>query len=162
MGGMLADSELICQYPLLSKSTGVEMSDTAEPIIWNDIKIEYVGPLSLDFALDSKDRNAVIKLTNVGDVPIEDIYFQIAIEGVGDYPATTGNGGFAVFPNGGNIDLAPGESLFAQNKLAGVYESRFGNSPPGSGETKVYSFDFIISLFTFKSITLAYCIIFRI
>ena len=121
------------------------MPESAAPVIWNEIKIEYAGPLSLDYALDGKNRNAIVKLTNVGDSLIEDIYFQIAIEGVGDYPATTGDGGFAVFPNGGNVDLAPGESYYVQNWLQGVYETRYENSPPNSGETKIYSFDFLIS-----------------
>ena len=87
------------------------MPDFSEPVIWKDIKIEYVGPLSLDYALDSKDRNAIVKLTNVGDTLISDIYYQVAIEGIGGYPAIMGDGGFAVFPNGGNIDLSPGEAF---------------------------------------------------
>ena len=121
------------------------MSDYSEPVVWNNIKIEYVGPLALDYALDSKDRNAIIKLTNVGDAQLNDIFYQVAIQGIGDYPATTGDGGFAVFPNGGNIDLAPGESFLAQNWLQGVYETRYSNIPPASGETKEYSFEFLIS-----------------
>ncbi len=121
------------------------MPDYSEPVIWNNIKIEYVGPLSLDYALDGKNRNAIVKLTNVGDALINDIYYQVAIEGIGDYPAITGDGGFAVFPNGGNIDLAPGESFYAQNWLQGIYETRFGNTPPASGVTKTYNFDFLIS-----------------
>ena len=121
------------------------MPDYSQPVIWNNIKIEYVGLLSLDYALDSKDRNAIVKLTNVGETLISNIYYQVAIEGIGDYPAITGDGGFAVFPNGGNIDLSPGESFYAQNWLQGVYESRYGNTPPASGETKTYNFDFLIS-----------------
>ena len=121
------------------------MSDYSEPVIWKNIKIEYVGPLSLDYALDSKNRNAIVKLTNVGDTLVSDIFYQVAIQGIGDYPATTGDGGFAVFPNGGNIDLAPGESFLAQNWLQGVYETRYSNIPPESGETKEYNFDFLIS-----------------
>lgn len=121
------------------------MPDFSEPVIWNNIKIEYIGPLSLDYALDGKNRNAIVKLTNIGNTLISDIYYQVAIEGIGDYPATTGDGGFAVFPNGGNIDLAPGESFYAQNWLQGIYESRFGNTPPVTGETKTYNFDFLIS-----------------
>ena len=121
------------------------MPDFSEPVIWNSIKVEYVGPLSLDYVLDGKNRNAIVKLTNVGDALISDIYYQVAIEGIGDYPATTGDGGFAVFPNGGNIDLAPGESYYAQNWMQGVYESRYGNTPPAQGETKTYNFDFLIS-----------------
>ena len=121
------------------------MSGYSQPVIWNDIKIEYVGPLSLDYALDGKNRNAIVKLTNVGDTLLSDIFYQVAIEGIGNYPATTGDGGFAVFPNGGNIDLAPGESYLAQNWLQGVYETRYSNNPPESGETKEYNFDFLIS-----------------
>ena len=121
------------------------MSGYSEPVVWNNIKIEYVGPLSLDYALDGKDRNAIVKLTNVGETLISDIFYQVAIQGIGNYPATTGDGGFAVFPNGGNIDLAPGESYLAQNWLQGVYENRYSNVPPTSGETKEYNFDFLIS-----------------
>lgn len=51
------------------------MPDYSEPVIWNNIKIEYVGPLSLDYALDGKNRNAIVKLTNVGDALINDIYY---------------------------------------------------------------------------------------
>ena len=121
------------------------MSGYSEPVIWNDIKIEYVGPLSIDYALDGKDRNAIVRLTNVGDTLLSDIFYQVAIQGIGNYPATTGDGGFAVFPNGGNIDLAPGESFLAQNWMQGVYETRYSNIPPESGETKEYNFDFLIS-----------------
>lgn len=121
------------------------MPSNAEPVIWRNIKIEYVGRREFDYALDGKDRNAVVRLTNIGDTTINDIYFQIAIDGVGDYPAVTGDGGFAVFPNGGNIDLRPGESFLAQNWLAGIYETRFGNTPPEASERKIYSFDFLIT-----------------
>jgi len=102
----------------------------ATPVIWNNLKLEYVGPLSLDYDLDGKDRNAKIKITNIGNKEIQNIHFQIAIQGVGEYPKVVGDGGFAVFPNGGNIDLAPGESYVAQNWLQGIYEARFGNTPP--------------------------------
>jgi WD40 repeat protein len=119
--------------------------DLATPVTWNNLKLEYVGPLSLDYDLDSKDRNARLKITNVGTTTVENISFQIAIQGLGDYPKVTGDGGFAVFPNGGNIDLAPGESYVAQNWLQGIYEGRFGNSPPASGQTKTYSVDFILA-----------------
>lgn len=121
------------------------MPTLANSVVWNNLKIEYVGPLSLDYALDSKDRNAQVKITNLSSQAINNLSFQIAIVGLGNYPATTGDGGFAVFPNGGNIDLAPGESYIAQNWLSGIYESRFGNSPPSIGETKSYAFDFIIA-----------------
>jgi WD40 repeat protein len=121
------------------------MPINAEPVIWRNIKIEYIGRREFDYALDGKDRNAIIRLTNIGDTTINDIYFQVAIDGVGDYPAVTGDGGFAVFPNGGNIDLRPGQSFFAQNWLSGIYETRFGNTPPAVGERKTYSFDFLIS-----------------
>ena len=50
------------------------MPNFSEPVIWNNIKIEYVGPLSLNFALDSKDRNAIVKLTNIGVTLICNIY----------------------------------------------------------------------------------------
>jgi hypothetical protein len=119
--------------------------DLAAPVVWNNLKLEYVGPLSLDYDLDSKDRNARLKITNVGTSTVENIYFQIAIQGLGDYPKVTGDGGFAVFPNGGNIDLAPGQTYVAQNWLQGIYEGRFGNTPPASGQTKTYSLDFILA-----------------
>ncbi len=119
--------------------------DLATPVTWNNLKLEYVGPLSLDYDLDSKDRNARLKITNVGTTTVENIYFQIAIQGLGDYPKVTGDGGFAVFPNGGSIDLAPGQSYIAQNWLQGIYEGRFGNTPPVSGQTKTYSVDFILA-----------------
>lgn len=121
------------------------MGTLADPVIWNNLKIEYVGQLSFDHALDSEARNALIKITNIGSQSVNDLVFQVAIEGVGDYPKVTGDGGFAVFPNGGNIDLAPGESFIAKNWLSGIYESRFNNVPPAAGETKVYNFDFIIA-----------------
>lgn len=117
----------------------------ATPVIWNNLKLEYIGPLTLDYDLDSKDRNAKIKITNVGNKEIQNIHFQIAIQGVGEYPKVVGDGGFAVFPNGGNIDLAPGESYIAQNWLQGIYEARFGNTPPAKGQTKTYSIDFILA-----------------
>jgi hypothetical protein len=117
----------------------------SEPVIWNNLKLEYIGPTELDYALDSKDRNATLKITNIGNEPISDISFQIAIFGIGNYPMVTGDGGFAVFPNGGNIDLLPGDSYVAQNWLSGIYETRFGNSPPQTGETRAYSFDFILA-----------------
>ncbi len=117
----------------------------ATPVIWNNLKLEYVGPLSLDYDLDGKDRNAKIKITNIGNKEIQNIHFQIAIQGVGEYPKVVGDGGFAVFPNGGNIDLAPGESYVAQNWLQGIYEARFGNTPPAKGQTKTYSIDFILA-----------------
>jgi hypothetical protein len=115
------------------------------PVIWNNIKIEYVGETYFDYALDGKDRNAQIKLTNVGPTNVTNLNFQVAISGLGDYPKPTGDGGFAVFPNGGNIDLAPGESYVAQNWLSGIYEGRFNNTPPVPGESKVYTFDFLIA-----------------
>lgn len=121
------------------------MPTLSNSVVWNNLQIEYVGPLSLDYALDGKDRNAQVKITNLGTQAINNLSFQIAIVGLGSYPATTGDGGFAVFPNGGNIDLAPGESYTAQNWLSGIYESRFGNAPPLTGETKSYTFDFIIA-----------------
>jgi hypothetical protein len=121
------------------------MPTSANSVVWNNLRIEYVGPLSLDYALDSKDRNAQVKITNLGAQAINNLSFQIAIVGLGNYPATTGDGGFAVFPNGGNIDLAPGESYIAQNWLSGIYETRFGNAPPLTGETKSYTFDFILA-----------------
>lgn len=117
----------------------------ATPVIWNNIKIEYVGETYFDYALDGKDRNAQIKLTNVGTTTVNNLYYQVAISGLGDYPTPTGDGGFAVFPNGGNIDLAPGQSYVAQNWLSGIYEGRFNNTPPVSGASKVYSFDFLIA-----------------
>jgi hypothetical protein len=115
------------------------------PVIWNNIKIEYVGETYFDYALDGKDRNAQIKLTNVGSTTVNNLNYQVAISGLGDYPTPTGDGGFAVFPNGGNIDLAPGESYVAQNWLSGIYEGRFNNTPPVPGESKVYTFDFLIA-----------------
>ena len=121
------------------------MPTLSNSVVWNNLQLEYVGPLSLDYALDGKDRNAQVKITNLGSQAINNLSFQIAIVGLGSYPATTGDGGFAVFPNGGNIDLAPGESYTAQNWLSGIYESRFGNAPPLEGETKSYTFDFIIA-----------------
>jgi hypothetical protein len=117
----------------------------ATPVIWNNIKIEYVGETYFDYALDGKDRNALIKLTNVGSTTVNNLYYQVAINGLGDYPTPTGDGGFAVFPNGGSIDLAPGQSYVAQNWLSGIYEGRFNNTPPASGASKVYTFDFLIS-----------------
>jgi hypothetical protein len=117
----------------------------ATPVIWNNIKIEYVGETYFDYALDGKDRNALIKLTNVGLTTVNNLYYQVAINGLGDYPTPTGDGGFAVFPNGGSIDLAPGQSYVAQNWLSGIYEGRFNNTPPASGASKVYTFDFLIS-----------------
>ena len=117
----------------------------ATPVIWNNLKIEYIGPLLLDYDLDGKDRNAKIKITNVSNKEIQNIHFQIAIQGVGEYPKVVGDGGFAVFPNGGNIDLAPGESYIAQHWLQGIYEARFGNTPPVKGQTKTYSIDFILA-----------------
>ena len=54
------------------------MPDFSEPVIWNSIKIEYVGPLSLDYVLDGKNRNAIVKLTAL----ISNIYYQVAIEGI--------------------------------------------------------------------------------
>jgi hypothetical protein len=117
----------------------------ATPVFWNNIKIEYVGETYFDYALDGKDRNALIKLTNVGSTTVNNLYYQVAINGLGDYPTPTGDGGFAVFPNGGSIDLAPGQSYVAQNWLSGIYEGRFNNTPPASGASKVYTFDFLIS-----------------
>jgi len=120
------------------------MATRSAPVTWNNLRIEYVGELGFDYVLDSKDQKAKIQITNTGTTSVQDIYFQIAIEGVGDYPMINGDGGFAVFPNGGNIDLAPGESFIAQTWLQGVYETRFNNSPPAVGESKTYSFDFIL------------------
>lgn len=117
----------------------------ATPVIWNNIKIEYVGETYFDYALDGKDRNAQIKLTNIGSTTVNNLNYQVAISGLGDYPIPTGDGGFAVFPNGGNIDLAPGQSYVAQNWLSGIYESRFNNTPPAPGASKVYTFDFLIA-----------------
>jgi len=130
---------------ILNSFKDLFMPSLVNSVVWNNLQIEYVGPLSLDYALDSKDRNAQVKITNLGTQAINNLSFQIAIVGLGSYPATTGDGGFAIFPNGGNIDLAPGESYIAQNWLSGIYESRFGNTPPLTGETKSYTFDFIIA-----------------
>jgi|GEM_PF-764345 len=117
----------------------------APPVTWNNIKIEYVGETYFDYALDGKDQNALIKLTNVGSTTVNNLYYQVAINGLGDYPTPVGDGGFAVFPNGGSIDLAPGQSYVAQNWLSGIYEERFNNTPPASGASKVYTFDFLIA-----------------
>lgn len=119
--------------------------EAAVPVVWNNLKIEYTGPLLLDYDLDSKDRNAKIRITNIGDQPIQNIHFQMAVQGLADYPRVSGDGGFAVFPNGGNIDLAPGESYIAQTWLQGIYEDRFGNKPPVAGESKTYVIDFILA-----------------
>jgi len=117
----------------------------AAPVYWNNLKLEYIGLTSFDYALDGKDRNTQLKITNVGSTAVNNLYYQVAVQGLGSYPTPTGDGGFAVFPNGGNIDLAPGESYVAQNWLSGIYESRFGNTPPTVGQSKVYKFDFLIA-----------------
>jgi len=109
----------------------------AAPVYWNNLKLEYIGLTSFDYALDGKDRNTQLKITNVGSTAVNNLYYQVAVQGLGSYPTPTGDGGFAVFPNGGNIDLAPGESYVAQNWLSGIYESRFGNTPPTVGQSKV-------------------------
>lgn len=72
-------------------------------------------------------------MTNIGSTTVNNLQYQVAINGLGDYPVPTGDGGFAEFPNGGNIDLAPGQSYVAQNWLFDIYESRFNNTPPTSG-----------------------------
>src|SRR3990172_3867346 len=66
------------------------MATRSAPVTWNNLRIEYVGELGFDYVLDSKDRKAKIQITNTGTTSVQDIYFQIAIEGVGDYPMITG------------------------------------------------------------------------
>ena len=93
-------------------SRGAAMPDFSERNL-EQHKDWICWPLSLDYALDSKIITQSLN-DNVGDTLISDIYYRVTIEGIG-YPAITGDGGFAVFPNGGNIDLSPGESFYAQN-----------------------------------------------
>jgi len=121
----------------------------AQPVItWNGYKISYIGRTSFYKGLDTKDVNAKLQILNVSNPSPVPIYFQIYIEGLtaeNHARDNHGDGGFAVFPNGGALLIKQGEKAFTQNWLSGVYETRFGNIPPATGKTNVYKFHFLYS-----------------
>lgn len=117
---------------------------------WNGLTLSYLSQDEFDAVLDGVHRNAQLLLTNTASDTTPTLYYQVAVQdeegnGLEGWPLPVDSGGFATFPNGGSITLDAGESLIVQNWLSGVYETRFGNTPPEVGETATYSFTFYIS-----------------
>lgn len=117
---------------------------------WNGLTLSYLSQDEFDAVLDGVHRNAQLLLTNTASDTTPTLYYQVAVQdeegnGLEGWPLPVDSGGFATFPNGGSITLDAGESLIVQNWLSGVYETRFGNTPPEVNETATYSFTFYIS-----------------
>lgn len=117
---------------------------------WNGLTLSYLSQDEFDSVLDGTHRNAQLLLTNTSGDTTPTLYFQVAVmdeegNGLEGWPLPVDSGGFATFPNGGSITLEAGESLIVQNWLSGVYETRFGNTPPEVGDSATYSFTFYIS-----------------
>ncbi len=123
-------------------------SQTPASINWNGYEITYIAQTSFDTGLDGIESNSKLQIKNISNASPNPILFQLYIEGlVSSDPIrdTHGDGGFAVFPNGGALIINQGETAYTQNWLRGVYESRFNNTPPAVNETKSYNFHFLFS-----------------
>ncbi|MCD6090632.1 MAG: T9SS type A sorting domain-containing protein [Bacteroidales bacterium] len=117
-------------------------------ISWNGYEIAYIGGTDFDTGLDGKDVNSKLQIKNVSNESPVPIYFQLYIEGLtAENPNRDnhGDGGFAVFPNGGGLYIEKTEIAYTQSWLSGIYESRFNNIPPSVNQSKSYNFHFLYS-----------------
>lgn len=82
-----------------------------------DHELTWVSPDTVVYPLDGKP-NFVVRVVNKGSEPSPDRFsFEFTSP---DYPNP--GGGFATFPNGGYIKLAPAETTWVQAWSSGVYE----------------------------------------
>jgi len=128
--------------------TSFGFSQAPSSITWNGYEISYIAETSFDTGLDGKDVNSKLQITNISNTSPLPLYFQLYIEGLSSEDPirdTHGDGGFAVFPNGGGLLIEQGQTAYTQSWLSGIYEGRFGNIPPIVGETKSYNFHFLFS-----------------
>jgi hypothetical protein len=99
-------------------------------------ELTWVSPDTLVFPFDGTP-NFVVRVVNQGSEPSPDGFsFQFSSP---DYPNP--GGGFATFPNGGFIKLAPAETTWVQSWSSGVYEQQ---APNGFFEREII-FRFIVS-----------------
>ncbi len=123
-------------------------SNNLAPVVWNGYEISYVGRTKFNTCLDTKDVNSKLRIVNLNNLNPVPIFFQLYIEGLNaENPQRDnhGDGGFAVFPNGGGLLINQGDTAYVQSWLSGVYENRFHNTPPALEQTKAYNFHFLFS-----------------
>ena len=131
---------------LLCPALVVISSLRATEMTWQGLHFEYTGQTEYTNPYDGRSPKMSVRITNPTTTDSPAIVFSVAAVGLGNYPDPLDSGGFATFPNGGVIALAPGETTVASCWTGGVYEDRFGNTPPALGTSKDYTFDFIFSL----------------
>lgn len=85
---------------------------------FHDHELTWVSPDTLVYPLDGKP-NFMVRVVNQGSQPSPE-RFSFQFESP-DYPNP--GGGFATFPNGGYIALAPAETTWVQAWSSGVYEA---------------------------------------
>ncbi len=103
---------------------------------WNGLAFYPYGKDTLIFPLDGVNSKAKVMVVNAGTNSVERIRVSVSSP---DIPNP--GGGMAVFPNGGFLYLAPGETTFVSCWTRAVYEG--GNMPPvGVYSTKRFIFRF--------------------
>lgn len=98
-----------------------------EETIWDDLDMEYLGKELIYYSLDGRPKLRV-KVTNIGNETINGVTMDFRAD-----DAMSLLPGCATFPNGGTINLAPGESTIV-SAWSNCY---FGGGlilPPGTSE----------------------------
>lgn len=95
--------------------------------VWDDLDMEYLGKDLIYYSLDGRPKLRV-KVTNIGNETISGIRMDFrADEAMSLLP------GCATFPNGGTINLEPGESTIV-SAWSNCYFGNGLNLPPGTSE----------------------------
>lgn len=85
------------------------------------LQYTYVGDTTLDMKIDLS-RNHRVKVKNISATPVSGIITEFNGLNADGSVVTTGGGGFAVFPNGGTVNLAAGDSVVVQGWSRGWFE----------------------------------------
>ncbi len=95
--------------------------------VWDDLDMEYLGKELIYYSLDGRPKLRV-KVTNIGNETISGITMDFRAD-----DAMSLLSGCATFPNGGTINLEPGESTIV-SAWSNCYFGNGLNLPPGTSE----------------------------
>lgn len=100
------------------------------------LQYTYVGDTTLDMKIDLS-RNHRVKVKNISATPVSGIITEFNGLNADGSVVTTGGGGFAVFPNGGTVNLAVGDSVVVQGWSRGWFECTNCTLATGNNSKKV-------------------------
>lgn len=107
---------------------------------WHNLHVLYSAKAEFVYPFDGRTPKVAAALLNHYSVTSAEVGFTVSVNG-----QRQDSGGFASFPNGGSITIAPDDFGLATTLTAGVYDGRVG-AAPAVGETKEFTFQWVFAL----------------